>query len=82
MNMLKFSHASDVRFRLTRLARWWPRAGGGLSQRLLAHFWRAKEREQERLVASIIAQAGGRMTDDVERQIMSRMLASGPLRNE
>jgi len=45
----------------------------GVLRRLLAALAESREKQAEREVASYLARTGGRLTDDIERQIVERL---------
>ncbi len=48
----------------------------GVLRRLLDAVFQSRQRQADQEIARFIARSGGRLTDDLERQIMQRLMTS------
>ncbi|MEN3385773.1 MAG: hypothetical protein V7608_5817 [Hyphomicrobiales bacterium] len=49
---------------------------GGLLRRVFDAAFESRQRQADKVIARFIANAGGRLTDDIERRMMARLTTS------
>ena len=68
----EFSHYADHKSAPVRGAA----NGAGLLRRVFDALFESRQRQADKVIARFIANAGGRLTDDLERRMMARLTTS------